>query len=406
MTKEINPVDLYRLPWNLADNAISWLEPTSKCNIHCDGCYRLNRKDSHKSIDEIANELDVFARNRKTDGVSIAGGEPLTHPEILKIVELVKEKGFKPIINSNGHGITIEKLRELKSAGVEGFTFHIDSGQNRPGWNGKNEIELNELRLRLANMLAEVGGMSCSFNATVYPETRKYVPDLLKWGQEHIDKVHVMVFILYRIAVLSKEYDYFIGDHRVEFDDITYSTKDDSRPTDVTSIDLVNEIRQTEPDFMPCAFLNGTEKVNSYKWLLTGRMGNKHQIFGYAGPKFIELAQTVKHIFTDSYMAYANPKMQSRGRLYFLLAPFDKGIREIAKNYFKSFNSNIKAFFSKVHFQSVMIIQPADIMKDGRINMCDGCPDITVWNDELVWSCRMEEQYKWGQNVRAVPKEN
>jgi hypothetical protein len=27
-----------------------------------------------------------------------------------------------------------------------------------------------------------------------------------------------------------------------------------------------------------------------------------------------------------------------------------------------------------------------------------------VWNDELVWSCRLEEQIKFGCFVRAVPK--
>jgi hypothetical protein len=73
------------------------------------------------------------------------------------------------------------------------------------------------------------------------------------------------------------------------------------------------------------------------------------------------------------------------------------------KNYFNSFLTDTLAFFKKIHFQSVMIIQPADVMANGDVNMCDGCPDITVWNDQLVWSCRMEEQNKWGQNVRMVP---
>lgn len=404
MENDFSPETLYRLPWNLADNAISWLEPTSKCNLYCDGCYRENRKGSHKSVSEIENELKIFKRGRKTDGVSIAGGEPLTHPQIIDIVALVKKKGWKPVINSNGELLSKELLRELKKAGVFGFTFHVDSGQNRRDWKNKNEIELNELRLYLAEMLAEAGGLSCSFNATVYPETMRFVPDILKWGQEHIDKVHVMVFILYRMAILGKEFDFYAGDKKVEFDEVMYSTKDDSRRADVTSPELVELIRQSEPGFMPCAFLNGTEKADSYKWLLTGRMGNKHHIFGYVGPKFMELVQTAKHIFTDSYLAYSEPQWQRRGRMYFLLAPFDKGIRSIAANYFKSFSDNLKAFFSRVHFQSVMIIQPADIFPDGRMNMCDGCPDITVWNDELVWSCRMEEQIKWGQNIRSVPQ--
>ena len=253
-------------------------------------------------------------------------------------------------------------------------------------------------------MLKKAGNISCSFNATVYPETLEYVPQLVKWGQEHIDRVHVMVFILYRMAVLGKEFDFYVRDKQVFFDDMMYSKEDDNRRTDVKSTEVIELLRKTEPGFTPAAFLNGTHEPESYKWLLTGRMGNKHQIFGYTAPKFMELVQTFNHIFKDAYLAYSTPSLQRKGRLYFLMSPFDKGIRDTAKNYFNSFYTNMKAFFSRVHYQSVMIIQPADIHENGDINMCDGCPDITVWNDKLVWSCRMEEQMRWGENIRMVPK--
>lgn len=402
--ENISPKVLYRLPWNFADNAISWLEPTSKCNLHCDGCYRENREDSHKSLEEIQKELDVFERLRKTDGVSIAGGEPLMHPQIVEIVKMVKNKGWKPIINSNGILLNKELLSDLKKAGVYGFTFHVDSRQNRPNWKGKNEIELNELRLQLAEMLAEQGGISCSFNATVYPETVQYMPEVLKWAQKHIDIVNVIVFIIYRMAIFGKEFEFFVGQKKVDFDDMAYAKEEDSRRVDISSLEMVEEFRKAYPDFQPCAFLNGTINPDSYKWLLTGRLGNKHQIFGYTGSKFMEIVQTVKHLFTNSYLAYSKPSILKLGHLYLLLAPFDKELRKAFKSYFKSFLENPKAFFNKIVYQSVMIIQPADVYENGEVNMCDGCPDITVWNDKLVWSCRMEEQYRWGENVRIVPK--
>lgn len=404
MEADFLPKDLYRLPWNLSDNSISWLEPTSKCNLYCDGCYRENRNNSHKSLAEVQHELDVFEKNRKTDGVSIAGGEPLMHPNIIEIVKMVKDKGWKPIINTNGALLTKELLKDLKKAGVYGFTFHIDSFQGRPGWKKSNEEELNELRYKLAKMLKDAGGISCSFNATIYPETMHLVPKLMEWAKENADKVHVMVFILYRMAILDKDFDYYAGNQKVEFKQIMYSKNDDDRRTDVSSPELVNLIRETNPGFMPSAFLNGTERPDTYKWLLTGRLLNKHQVFGYVGPKFMEMMQSIKHLFTGSYLAYSKPFWQGCARLFFLTSPFDKGVREAMKSYFKSFATNFKAFFSKVRYQSIMIIQPADIYEDGSVNMCDGCPDITVWNDKLVWSCRMEEQNNWGQNVHAVPK--
>ena len=404
MNLQLSPTRLYRLPWTLTDNAISWLEPTSVCNLACDGCYRENHAGAHKSLEEVQHDLDVFEKYRKCDGVSIAGGEPLAHPQIAEIVRMVKKKGWKAIINSNGGLLTKDLLSRLAAAGVDGFTFHVDSRQGRPGWKDKNEIELNALRLQLAEMLASVGGISCSFNATVYPETLQYVPALLEWAQRHIDIVHVMVFINYRMAVLGRGFDYYVGDQQVRFGDVMYTMNDNTRRTDISSPEVVEKIRTVYPDFMPCAYLGGTELPDSYKWLLTGRMGNSRKIFGYVGPKFMELIQSWKHSLTGSYLAYSHPSILRKGRLYFLLAFFDAGLRKILRSYLASLFASPGAFFKRMHFQSVMLIQPADILPDGRVNMCDGCPDITVWNDQLVWSCRMEEQLHWGQNVRMVPK--
>lgn len=405
MAKDFTPESLYRLPWNFCDNAISWLEPTSKCNLHCDGCYRENRNNSHKSLEEIREELDVFQKNRRTDSISVAGGEPLIHPNIVEITRIIADRGWKPVINTNGEALTPELLKKLKKAGVHGFTLHVDSGQGRRFWKNKNELELNELRQHLADMIHEEGGITCSFNATIYPENMKYVPDLVKWAQDNIDRVHTMVFILYRMAIIDKDMDFYVGREQVEFDKVMYTKKDDNRRTDVTSPELVDLIRTTEPDFKPAAFLNGTHDPDTYKWLLSGRLGNRHEIFGYIGPKFMEIIQTFKHLFTNSYLAYSTPFAQSIGQLMFSLGIFDKGVARAARNYFRTLFKNPRAFFSPVRYQSILIIQPADIHENGDINMCDGCPDMTVWNGKLVWSCRMEEQMKWGDNMHAVPKE-
>ncbi|MCA2005030.1 MAG: radical SAM protein, partial [Ignavibacterium sp.] len=99
-------------------------------------------------------------------------------------------------------------------------------------------------------------------------------------------------------------------------------------------------------------------------------------------------------------LAYASPKDTARGKSILLLSAFDKKLRKAFKKFYKNpFN-----IFRKLYYQSVMIIQPVDFLQDGRQNMCDGCPDITVWNGQLVWSCRMEEQLNFGMNVKAYPK--
>jgi hypothetical protein len=394
----------YRLPWSLPDNAISWLEVTKACNLYCEGCYRENDPKGHKPLDEIKHDLEIFKKFRKTDGISLAGGDPLVHPDIVEIVRLIAQDGLKSIINTNGLALNKELLIELKKAGATGFTFHVDSKQHRPFWKGKSEIELNKLRLDLAEMLAEVGELSCAFNSTVYEDTLQYVPDILEWGQKHIDIVHVIVFIAFRAAVLESQLDYYAGAEKIDMSLIVYSTPEKDQRLDILSNDIVEVIRTRYPDFEPCAYLNGTERPNSFKWLLTGRIGTKKNIYGYVGPKFMELVQTSNHLRNGKYLAYTKPGVQSHAKAMLLLAPLDRGIRGIGRNYFRSIGKNPLKFLERLHHQSITIIQPGDILCDGSLSMCDGCPDITVWKDQLVWSCRLEEQMKFGCFVRGVPK--
>ena len=393
---------LYRLPWNFADNAISWLEPTAQCNLYCDGCYRENSANSHKSLDETKKELDLFKELRRTDGVSIAGGDPLVHPQIIDIVKETVKRKMKPILNTNGLALTKEFLKKLKDAGVFGFTFHIDSKQGRPHWKGKNEIELNELRLHYAEMLAEAGNISCSFNATVYEDTLKYVPDLVKWAGEHIDIVQVMVFIAYRHVVPQLPFDWYIGGNKIDRNILHYSTTTEKK-VDILSTDMVAEVKKYLPEFTPSGFLNGTEKPDSYKWLFTERVGTKKKILGYLGPKFLELVQTQYHLWKGTYLAYASPNFTKLGKTVFLFSLLDKGARQAAKNYLKTVIKNPLNLFRRMHYQTVLMIQPVDFLQDGRQNMCDSCPDITVWNNTLVWSCRLEELKEFGSFARTVP---
>ena len=411
-TKIIDAIDLYRLPWTLPDNGISWLEPTARCNLNCYGCYRKNIKDSHKSMEQVKHELDVFQSLRKTDCISIAGGEPLLYPNIIELVAEIKSRGIKPIINSNGIALTKELLHELKKAGVFGFTFHIDSKQGRgrgPEWEGKNELELNELRLHYAEMLAAEGGIACSFNSTVYGDTLHYVPELAAWAQKHIDIVHTMVFILFRYITPELPYDFYAGDEKIVFDDIHYHS-DKEEVTNLRAPEIVAEIRKKEPGFSPAAFLNGTHEADSFKWLLTERLGTKDKILGYLNSKFIEMVMEVYHYKNNRYLSYASPKTLSMGRATMLnLWAINKSVRNALKKYLGYLMANPFRIFKKVYMQSIMIIQPVDFMANGDQSMCDGCPDITVWKDkngkdQLVWSCRLEEPMQYGEFLHTVPK--
>lgn len=404
MTATIDHLSLYRLPWNYADNGISWLEPTTKCNLRCEGCYRDLDHPVHKTLDEVRADLEVFKRLRKSDCMSIAGGDPLVYPHIVALVKMVKEMGWKPIVNTNGVALDEPLLRDLKKAGAFGFTFHIDTSQNRPKAKGRSETELNAVRQHYAELLAKVGGLCCSFNATVSEKTLAEVPNLVQWARDNANIVQTMVFILFRSPQLAGQSDHYANGQMVDLDGV-YKETEWGGSESVHAPEIVARIRQADPLYNPSAYLNGTANPESLKWLLANRLVLNGESLGYISPKFVELVQNFAHLFTGTYLAYLAPGDTARGKLSALLGAFvDADMRRLFLRLLGRMIAHPSNLFRKAHMQSIMIIQPIDFGADGSQDMCDGCPDMTVHDGKLVWSCRMEELNKYGTFAAATPQ--
>lgn len=394
--------DLYRLPWSMNDNAIAWLEITDTCNIHCEGCYR-QRIEGHKPLEQIKEEILFFKRWRNPDNVSIAGGEPLIHPQIMDIVAFIAEQGIKPVVLTNAQALTAEVLRELKKAGLAGFTIHIDSHQKRPRWEGKSEADLNELRQHCADLIAEAGGrLYVVFNSTVYPSTYHEIPDVVRWGQKNIGKVHGLVFITYRTATTDTYTAYAAGEHAVDLGRLSYS-RDTFDERFVLGPEVVQIIQETCPEYRPAGYLGGSVRHDSFKWLAGALVGSKMKIYGSVGKQTMEVAQVGHHILKGTYLAYLS--QAQIGRKIFLLAPWDPAIRQAAANWWRDVVRHPARLFAGVYVQSIGIIQAPDVVSDGRADMCDSCPDMTVWDGKLINSCRMDEYRLFGGLLTVVKRE-
>ncbi len=394
--------DYYRLPWSMNDNPIAWLEVTDICNIHCDGCYR-QTMTGHKTLEQVKEEVLFFKRWRNPDNVSIAGGEPLIYPHILELVRFIADQGIKPIILTNGVALTPEKLHALKLAGLAGFTMHIDSHQNRPHWKDKTEKDLNGLRQTFADMVAAEGGLYLVFNATVYPSTYPEIPDIVRWGQANIDKVQGLVFITYRTAVRSGSVATDIHDQTVDMTKLSY-TSEVFDETFITGPEVYQIIQETYPEYEAAGYLGGSVRHDSYKWLIGAMVGSKQRYYGAIGKKTMELAQIGHHLWKGTYLAYLS---QARiGRIIFALSPFDKILASAHAAWWKDILRHPGRLFNPVHIQSIGIIQAPDVQPDGRADMCDSCPDITIYDGKFVNSCRMDEYRLFGGFVSVLEKEN
>jgi len=295
-------------------------------------------------------------------------------------------------------------LHDLKKAGVFGYTFHIDTSQKRPDSPVDTEAGHNALRQRLAEMLAAEGGIACSFNQTVVDTSLDQVPDVVRWAKKHPDIVHTVVFILYREPRLLAGFDFFAKGVKVNAND-TYEETQWGGQKVLKAQDVVDRIRQVDPLYEPCAYLNGTCDAQSTKWLLGSCVANRDETFGYVSPKFMELVQHGSHWLRRKWLSYSDPRFLGHARTTALaLAPVERGMRQIAGRYLRWLLRHPTRLFQRAYLQTFTIIQPVDFMADGRMNMCDGCPDMTVHQGKLYWSCRLEEIKRYGAFLTAAPK--
>jgi hypothetical protein len=330
----------------------------------------------------------------------IAGGEPLTHPQIIEIVELVRARGIKPVLITNGVGLDRRLTLELKKAGAFGFTFHVDSHQSRPGWKDKNEKELNILRQELADLLYDIGGLTCAFNTTIFPDTLACVPDILKWVVDNGDRVQIITFICIRAGEIGGRFDHYASGEKIDISSMPYTSSNDYGK--LTTGDIYGEIKKVLPEMEFCAYLGGTAIPRSLKWVIGTHFLSGGQSIGHLGGKSMELIQSFYHYLNGRYLAYTKPSMSKRGRLTLLLSMFDPRVRAALRAYVRVITRNPLRLLRPLLIQNLSIVQPVDILETGEQDNCDGCPNKTLWNDQLVSACRLEEYRRFGGPVLTV----
>ncbi|MCL4246808.1 MAG: radical SAM protein [Anaerolineae bacterium] len=395
--------NMYRFPWSGNDNPIGWLEVTDKCNTYCRGCYRINGMQGHKSVEQIKEEINLLKKWRNCDNISIAGGEPLIHPNIIEIVAHIRGLKMKPLILTNAIKLYENRpmVVELKKAGAVGFTFHIDSEQQRPHWKGKTEEELFELRQYYADMVHDVGGLFASFGMTVYPGNLHMVPDMVRWANKNIDRVHGLVLIGFRNAVMEGDFDYYANGQKVDLR--TSYVADNDAESYLTSADIYAEIKKHFPHYETSAYMGGSQVHDKLTWLVSAQLGAKGTMYGSAGKKVMELFQVFHHLQHGTYVIYS--PSNKIPKIAFALGLFDKGVRQAHGQFWKEVLRNPMRLFQPMYVQSIGIIQGPDLLEDGRVDMCESCPDMTVWDGKLVHSCRMDEWRLYGSYVQPQPRQ-
>ena len=377
--------ELFRFPWSITDNPGAWIEVTDICNFSCPGCFRKNNVSGHRHLSEIKKEIDFCREKLNCSRICISGGEPLLYPDILEVVKHIRKLDMKPILLTNGELLTPEMLIRLKNAGLYQLYLHVDSGQNRPGWENKSEATMNELRQYYADLIHTTGKIKCGFNLTVRHSNLVDIQDIVEWYRQNIAKVNHLSLITFRGIPKLNGYSIYVNGSKKE----SILLNENILTPDlinISSTDIHSRLSEYYNDIYPAAYLNGTPDIDTYKYLITINIGTDNKILGELGGKSVEIYQLLHHLIKGKYDAtIPNP-----GKLIFFLAFFDKRVRKTFKNYLIYLIKNPLRIFKRIYLQALILQQPFEVIK-GHVNVCEGCINLMPFEGKLINSCRYDE---------------
>lgn len=105
-------------------------EITPRCNSNCLYCYNVWKQDQSYPQEElplskIKELFDRILTENSLAGVTLAGGEPLLHPDIVEVAAFLKAKKVRVGLATNGSLLDETMTRKLIDAGVDYFEISL-----------------------------------------------------------------------------------------------------------------------------------------------------------------------------------------------------------------------------------------------------------------------------------------
>jgi hopanoid biosynthesis associated radical SAM protein HpnH len=184
------------------------LEPLFQCNLACEGCGKIQHPEQELRRRMPVGQAVAAIEECGAPMVSIAGGEPLIHPEIAEIVrQLITRKKFVYLCTN---ALLMEKkLDEFKPSPYFSWAVHIDGLRERHDHSVAREGVFD--KAVSAIQAAKAKGFRVTTNTTFFtqdsPETVRSVLDFLN-DELEVDQMMISPAYAYEKA---PDQDHFLG---------------------------------------------------------------------------------------------------------------------------------------------------------------------------------------------------
>jgi hypothetical protein len=346
------------LKYPLRDVPHATVETNRTCNIRCSNCYNID-KEHVKRWPEIKKEIDALSVKRNLQALTILGGEPTLHPDLLNIVAYIKSRNIRCQVLTNGlvflsdSGDTL--LDALRSARIDRITLHVDYGQTHV------HRDIEQVRTLLFEK-CERRKIHFSLSITIAGSDRAVIPELVKnyaWYC-YFDGI---------LAVLGKNPCTYEG---------------------ATGTSLEAEYSSIAADLgiEPCTYVPSNIDEEDVRWLIYYYFVNSRTNAAFAvSPSMYSLFTWLYHVFDGRslFLVCAAPGIAA---FVFLLSAVFQVVAAPSK--IRAFLRCIRAssLLKAIRFHYIAIQVPPEFDESGQtLKMCFHCPDATIRNGLLLPVC-------------------
>jgi pyruvate-formate lyase-activating enzyme len=364
------------------------IEVNQKCNISCQACYK-NKSDYTKPLNMIKDEIDFAAARRKLHVITLAGGEPVLHPDLPEIISYISTKGLTVHLLSNGFALNDELLRSYKKAGLNKIFLHVDSLQRRPDVNkGSSEKETHPLREKLIDKITR-NGIRCGLALTLYQQNLSELPDIVDFilSQQHIQST------LFTCCT----------DHRKVMEHLNGGSSEDTTiPASTQGPGELegSEVRNSEVmermykhfGMTPCLYVSSNMSLSENRWIIylsfVITLSNGTYSALHLTPSFkrvVKIGHIMDRLLQGRY-SFETTLGSLRSILVCLAyAGLCFDMKTISKTL--RFLSVLFQPGSKITQKSLTFQQGPNVAEVGELEYCRECPDATVRNGEILPVC-------------------
>jgi len=140
------------------DGRKALVQITERCNLHCAHCFvSSTRHGADMTLETIAGSVLPRLKRARVERLTLTGGEPFVHPEIVGICEAATAEGFAVGVCTNASCISDDQIASLREMGSVHINVSFDGFRPESHGRFRGDIASFEVSVEATRRLAAAG---------------------------------------------------------------------------------------------------------------------------------------------------------------------------------------------------------------------------------------------------------